>query len=153
MSLGQITEIIAMLGLASLFARWRLKWIFAAGLLVAVLRYCLSALNQPVWVLLGVTLHGFSFTLFFITAQIYLNERIDPAWRTRAQALMALMVSGVGNLLGYLGAGSWLRTCTVGERTNWTGYWSGLTVVLVAVLVYFLKAYHGRGTGLRRAQP
>jgi MFS family permease len=32
MSLGQVTEIIAMFALAGLFVRWRLKWIFAGGL-------------------------------------------------------------------------------------------------------------------------
>jgi hypothetical protein len=35
MTLGQVTEIGAMFGLATLLARWRLKWIFAVGLSVA----------------------------------------------------------------------------------------------------------------------
>jgi hypothetical protein len=35
-------------------------------------------------VLAGVSLHGFAFTLFFITAQLYLDQRVDPAWRARA---------------------------------------------------------------------
>ena len=34
--------------------------------------------------LLGIFLHGASFVPVFITAQIYLNQRIDSAWRTRA---------------------------------------------------------------------
>ena len=36
MSLGQVTEIIALFGLAWLLANWRLKWIFAAGLAFGV---------------------------------------------------------------------------------------------------------------------
>jgi nucleoside transporter len=152
MSLGQITEIVAMLGLAGLFARWRLKWIFAGGLAVGVLRYALCCLDGKTWVLLGVTLHGASFTLFYITSQIYLNERVDPAWRGRAQALFWLMSGGVGSLLGYLGTGFWLRLSTHQGVTHWPVFWGGLSLAICAVFVFFLIAYHGRG-GFLIAKP
>jgi len=41
MSLGQITEVIAMGSLGFLLLRWRLKWIFACGLGFGVLRFAL----------------------------------------------------------------------------------------------------------------
>jgi hypothetical protein len=150
MSLGQVTEILAMVTLAGLFARWRLKWIFAGGIAVGVIRYALCALNQKAWLLLGVTLHGLSFTLFFITAQIYLNQRVASEWRARAQALMWLMSSGVGNLLGYVGGGAWLRAMTRDGVTQWPVFWGGLSGAMALVLLYFLVAYHGQGGGLRR---
>jgi MFS family permease len=146
MTLGQITEIIAMLALGSLLANWRLKWIFAAGLAFGVIRFALCALDSTGWLLAGVALHGCSFTLVFITAQIYLEERIDTAWRARAQALMSLMTGGVGNLLGYLGTGGWFAVNATPGRENWAVFWSGLAVSVAAVLAYFLLAYHGRGT-------
>lgn len=151
MSLGQITEILSMLCLASLFARWRLKWIFTAGLAFGVLRFALCALNQKAWLLAGITLHGFSFTLIYVTAQIYLNERIEAAWRARAQALLSLMTSGFGNLAGYLGTGFWFRTCTDSTGTDWPLYWSGVALAVAAVFFFFLIAYHGRSTGFRRS--
>src|SRR4029077_4496866 len=95
-SIGQVSEIVAMVWLSSVLVRWRLKWTLAAGLTFGVIRYALSALDGKGWVLAGVSLHGFAFTLFFITAQIYLDQRVDPAWRARAQALFN-MVLGVGN--------------------------------------------------------
>lgn len=152
MSLGQITEIIAMFALAGLFARWRLKWIFAAGLVVGVLRYTLCALDRQLWLLIGVALHGASFTLFYITAQIYLNERVDHAWRARAQALMSLMNSGVGNLVGYIGTGLWLGICTKGSAPNWTLFWNGLALLMVLVLVYFVARYGGQWAGLTKGK-
>jgi MFS family permease len=145
MTLGQVTEIIAMLGLARVLTRWRLKWIFACGLGFALLRYVLCALDGKGWVLAGVTLHGFAFTLFFVTAPIYLNERIDAAWRTRAQALFTLMTSGAGNLIGYLGTGWWFAACQRADGMHWPLFWSGLAAAVACVLVYFLIAYHGRG--------
>lgn len=144
MSLGQVTEIIAMLGLAYLLTAFRLKWLFVAGLSIGVLRYVLCALDTKVSLLMGVTLHGFAFTLVFITTQIYLDERIDAAWKARAQALMAFMMAGVGNLIGYLGTGWWFNACDRPSGTNWPLFWGALAGVIGLVLVYFVIAYHGK---------
>jgi MFS family permease len=102
--------------------------------------------------LAGVTLHGLSFTLFFITAQIYLHERVEQVWRARAQALMSLMTSGVGNLVGYLGTGFWFQTCTTRTGARWSLFWSGLALAVGLVLMFFVAAYHGRGAGFRKAE-
>jgi MFS family permease len=151
MSLGQITEIIAMFALAGLLTQWRLKWIFAAGLSFGALRYVFCSVNEKGWLLAGVTLHGFSFTLFFITAQIYLNERIEASWRARAQALMSLMNSGLGSLVGYLGSGFWFSLCGGPSATQWPRFWDGLALVVGIVLVSFLIAYRGRAVGFRKS--
>jgi hypothetical protein len=146
MSLAQTTEIIAMFGLAWLLHHWRLKWIFACGLAFGVLRFALSAMDTKTSLLLGVSLHGASFVLVFITAQIYLNQRIDSAWRARAQALLTLLNSGVGSLIGYLGTGWWFDTCARPVGTRWPLFWGGLSATVAAVLVYFLAAYRGKSS-------
>jgi len=150
MTLGQITEITAMFLLAGLFANWRLKWIFAAGLFVGFLRFGMCAVDRKFWVLGGITLHGFSYALVYVTAQIYLNERVETAWRARAQALMSLMSSGVGNLLGYLGTGIWFEACSEKGATRWTLFWGCLSLAIGGVLLFFLVAYRGRSTGFRK---
>jgi MFS family permease len=152
MTLGQVTEIIAMFVLGGLLLRWRLKWIFASGLCFGVLRFTLSALNGKMWVLAGVLLHGCSYTLVLITAQIYLEERVDATWRARAQALFTLMTSGVGNLSGFLSTGLWFSACTGATSTQWPLFWGGLATAVGVVLAYFLIAYHGVGTGLLRVK-
>ena len=141
MGLGQVTEIIAMFGLAWLLANWRLKWIFVGGLSFGVARFAVSALNTEPSLLLGITLHGASFVLVFITAQIFLDQNIDPSWRTRAQALLTLMNGGIGNLIGYLGTGWWFDACTRASHTRWPVFWGGLSALVVVILVYFLTAY------------
>lgn len=150
MTLGQVTEIICMFLLGGLLLRWRLKWIFAAGLTLGVARFALSAVNNQPAMLAGVTLHGASFTLVFITAQIYLDQRVDPGWRARAQALLSLVNGGVGNLLGYLGTGAWFAACTQAGGTKWSVFWGGLAAAVAMVLVYFLVAYQGRAGGLSK---
>ncbi|MBI5769204.1 MAG: MFS transporter [Verrucomicrobia bacterium] len=145
MSLGQITEIAAMIALGAMIARWRLKWIVAAGLAIGAIRFALCATGTKWGLLAGIILHGGSFTLVYITAQIYLDQRIDHAWRARAQALMTLMNSGFGNLAGYLGTGAWFAVCAQRGESRWPLFWIGLSLASLAVLALFLTAYRGRG--------
>jgi len=144
MSLGQVSEIIAMFGLGALILRWRLKWIIACGLGFGILRFALSALNGKAVLLAGVMLHGCSYALVTTTTQIYLDQRVDPAWRTRAQALMSLLNSGVGNLVGYLGIGWWFSQCTGPAGTRWPEFWGCLALIVSLVMIHFLISYHGR---------
>jgi hypothetical protein len=58
----------------------------------------------------------------------------------------------VGNLLGYLGTGWWLTRCTGFSGTQWPLFWGGLASAVGAVMVYFLTAYRGVGSGLLRAK-
>lgn len=144
MSLAQTTEILTMLLLAGLLTRFRLKWVFLSGIIICVVRYSMNAMNTQAWIMTGTTLHGFAFTLYFITTQIYLEERIDPKWRVRAQALLALLMSGVGNLLGYLGGGWWYDHCRTEGVTDWPRFWYGETALTAAVCIFFALAYRGR---------
>ncbi len=149
MSLAQVTEIIAMLSLAWLLHNWRLKWIFACGLGIGVARFAFSALDTRHSLLLGVALHGASFVLVFITAQIYLDQNIAPAWRSRAQALMTLMNGGIGNLIGYLGSGWWFNECTRSTGTKWPLFWGVLACLVGAALIFFLSAFRDKNLPIR----
>ena len=144
MSLGQVSEVFAMLAIGGLFGRFNLKWIIAIGLLFGVCRYGLYATNSAWAVLLGLSFHGFAFTLTHISSQIYLAERVDPELRTRAQALLSLMTAGVGNLLGYFLTASWLTLCTDDTNVVWFQYWTGLGALVMGVLGYFLVGYRGK---------
>jgi nucleoside transporter len=144
MTFGQATEILSMFLLAGLLSRWRLKTIFLTGIGFGVLRYAACALNTPFWLLVGITLHGCAFTLYLITTQIYLEQRIDPAWRARAQALYVLLLSGVGNTFGYLGCKWWSDANTVNGSTNWPLFWSGLAASVGVIWIWFALSYRGR---------
>jgi MFS family permease len=144
MTLGQVTELFCMFTLGTMLAKWRLKWIFVTGLSFGVLRFVLCAFNTRLLLLAGVFLHGASFTLVFVTAQIYLDQRVEASWRARAQALMTLVNSGAGNLVGYLSTGAWFAACTGPVGTRWTLFWNGMAGASGAVLIYFLSAYRGR---------
>lgn len=145
LSVAQVAEIGTMLLLSRVMRRVRLKWVFAAGIGICVVRYWLASFSQLTPVLLGIFLHGFAFTLYFITTQIYLEQRIEPRWRARAQALLALLMSGVGNLIGYLAGGWWAARCGVSAgQGDWRSFWLGQTAAAASVLLFFVIAYRGR---------
>jgi nucleoside transporter len=148
MSLAQISEFASIACMGWLLLKWRLKWIFALGLGFGVLRFAFSAVNDQTWLLVGIGLHGASYALVYITAQIYLEQRVDTAWRARAQALLTLMNNGMGNLIGFLGTGWWFNACTrTGGGTHWPVFWGGLSASVAVVLVYFLATYRGKPAG------
>ncbi|HZJ15327.1 MAG TPA: MFS transporter [Chthoniobacteraceae bacterium] len=143
MSLGQITETITMFGLAALFGRFRLKWIFLTGIGFGIARYVIFALDTKTALLAGIALHGFCYTLFFITAQLYLEKRIDPQLRARAQSLLTLMSGGLGTLIGAIASGWWRDACRVGNATNWPQFWLGMAGAIGVVFVFFAVSYRG----------
>ncbi len=148
MSLGQLTEILGMVVLSSLLSRYRLKWVFLSGIAFGVARYALFTHGSPWAMYLGIFLHGACFTLFIVTAQIYLEQRIPPEMRARAQALLTLMMSGIGSLVGTLGCGWWRVMCKDGgTAVDWSRFWLGLTVVMMGVMLFFAIAYRGRKHG------
>lgn len=147
MSIGQIMEVVGLFGLAWLLARFRLKWLFLAGIACGALRYGFFMFDTLPALCAGIFMHGLCFTLFFMSAQIYLEQRIAPAMRARAQALLSLMMSGIGNLVGYLCCGAWRTFCTEGGRTDWHSYWLGLTLLILAIMGWFALCYRGKHRG------
>ena len=60
------------------------------------------------------------------------------------QALLTLMMSGIGNLFGTLGTGWWRMFCQHEGHTNWAAFWGGMTAMTSAVFIFFAFAYQGR---------
>jgi MFS family permease len=144
MSLGQVSEVLALLAISAILHRWSFKRIVVAGIALGVLRYVLYSSNMAMPVLFGLSLHGVAFTFTYISTQIYLAERIEPGWQVRAQALLSLMTGGIGNLAGYLSTGVWMELCRTNGSVNWSIYWGGLSAVVFGVMVYFAISYKGQ---------
>lgn len=151
MTLGQAAETIAMVGLGWLLAHARLKWIFGLGLGFAVLRYVSMAVAARTgWVPLmsvGLAMHGLVYTFYFVTAQIFLEVRVDKAVRARGQALLTTVSGGLGALGGTLLSGVWHRWCfalDLPRDHQWSLFWWGMTVPALAAAAYFFTAYRGR---------
>ena len=149
MTVGQLTEVVAMLIMGWLLRTWTIKAIFVLALGCGTLRYLLYALgaadNSIASVLLGVALHGICWTYFFEAGKVFLARRIELAIRTQSQALLALLTSGIGGLAGTALVG-WAHGYLVNETTGsgWSDYWWLLTAVCGLCVIGFMIGYRGK---------
>jgi hypothetical protein len=149
MTIGQLTEVVAMLMMGWLLRTWRIKSIFVLALGCGTLRYLLFAVGASddslVFVLLGVALHGICWSYFFEAGKVFLARRIERGIRTQSQALLALFTSGIGGLAGTAFVG-WAHGYLVNETTGvgWSDYWWLLTAVCGFCVIGFMIGYRGK---------
>jgi MFS family permease len=149
MTIAQISEIAAMLLVGSVMVRFRVKVILLWALALSVLRFAMSAYAGASglinWHIGGIALHGMCYTFYFITAQVFLDRRVDPGLRGQAQGLLALVSGGLGPLAGALFCG-WLRNhCVDSHGRGWMDFWSILAVTIALCFVIFALLYRGIG--------
>ena len=67
-------------------------------------RYTLFALGAPTdqraMILIGIALHGICYDFFFVTGQIYTDQKAAEPIRAQAQGLLVMLTLGVGMLIG-----------------------------------------------------
>lgn len=154
MTLGQISEVGAMLLLGFMLRRWRIKWLFLFAMTCGLLRYLSYAVgassNSFPWILFGISFHGLCWTFFFEAGRLFLDRRVEPEVRSQAQALLSLISTGAGGVIGTVAVG-WLHsTMVVPDPARWTTYWLILSLMCVACMVIFALGYQG-GRGSQSA--
>jgi MFS family permease len=148
MTIAQVIETFSMLVLASVMTRFRIKTVLTWALGFSVLRFLLSALagvdGVAVWHIAGIALHGICFTFYFVTAQVFLDRRVDPGLKSQAQGLLAMVSNGLGPLIGTLVCGWMRQTLVHPDGTGWTAYWLWLAAMVFVCLIIFVAFYRGR---------
>jgi len=101
MSIAQIAEIAIMLSLPFILPRWGVRKTLVVGIIAWPIRYAIFALLPVKWlVLASLTLHGFCYVFFFVVGFIYVDQVASKDIRASAQALVALVVLGLGRWVG-----------------------------------------------------
>lgn len=149
MTVAQILEVGGMFLIGAVMTRYRVKTVLLWALGLSVARYGMSAVagvtGNIMWHIAGVALHGVCYTFYFITAQVFLDRRVDPGLKGQAQGLLAMVSGGLGPLAGALVCG-WLRARCVSENgSGWEMFWGILTAMIAVCFVVFAIFYQGRG--------
>lgn len=145
MTMGQMSEILFLLLMPFFFKRFGYKIMLVVGMAAWGARYALFMFGNPtelVWMLYGgIILHGICYDFFFVTGQIYVDERAPKAVKNAAQGLITFATYGVGMFIG-----SWLSGIIVEANTVmsddvkqylWDQIWLVPAVLSVIVLVLF----------------
>jgi nucleoside transporter len=158
-TLGQMSEMLFMLAMPVLFARWGVKKMLLAGMAAWVLRYALFAAAAPsavYWMIaLGILLHGICYDFFFVTGQIYVDKKSTPAIRGQAQGFFVFVTYGVGMLIGAQVAGNVYNRFLGGAPAlaleQWKSFWILPSVFAAVILVFFGLAFHDREAEVKRS--
>jgi hypothetical protein len=149
-----------MLVMPFFFARLGVKWMLAVGMAAWVLRYFLfaGAWGGPndehvKWmVLAGIILHGICYDFFFVTGQIYTEQKAPKQIRAQAQGFLVFVTQGVGMLIGNQVFGRLVdhyttrSTGPAGEEivtVDWQTVWTIPALFALAVLVLFVILFRG----------
>jgi nucleoside transporter len=144
MTLGQASEIGFMLLMPWFLVRLGVKKMLLIGMVAWTVRYLAFAYGNAgslVWLLyLGIVVHGICYDFFFVTGQIYVDQRADIRIRAAAQGFIAFVTLGVGQLVG-----SWLSGVVVQQHTatgttnvhDWTAIWLVPAVGAFVILLVF----------------
>lgn len=145
MSMGQMSETIFMFLMPFFFARLGIKKMLLLGMAAWVLRYLLFGFGDAgsgIWLLYGgIILHGICYDFFFVTGQIYTDERAGPRIRSAAQGMITLATYGVGMLIGFWVAGQVANYFKTPDGHNWKNIWMVPAAIAAFILLLFLVLF------------
>jgi nucleoside transporter len=147
---GQMSELVFMVTLPWFFKRLGVKYTLTLGMLAWVLRYLMFGFGDAgslVWMLyLGIILHGICYDFFFVTGQVYVDQKAPTALRAAAQGLITFITYGIGMFLGAYLSG-WVvdlyaNTSAGGTLAhNWRSIWMVPAIGSAIVLFIFLIGF------------
>ena len=142
MTLGQMSEIGFMLLMPWFLVRLGVKKMLLVGMVAWTLRYVFFAYGDAgsaIWMLYaGILLHGICYDFFFVTGQIYVDQRADVRIRAAAQGLIAFVTLGVGMFIGAWASGEVVAAYALETGGHdWRTIWLVPAAMAAAVLALF----------------
>jgi len=142
MSLGQASEVIFMLLIPLAYTRLGVKNMLILGLIAWILRFICFGYGDvsSEWLLyIAIILHGICYDFFFVTGQIYTDNKAGEKIKSSAQGLISLATYGIGMGIGSKLSGIVLDMYTRPDGSHdWLSVWIVPAVIAAIVLVLFV---------------
>lgn len=149
MSLGQASEVIFMLLIPLAYTRLGVKKMLIVGLIAWIIRFICFGNGDGgsgEWMLyLAIVLHGVCYDFFFVTGQIYTDNKAGEKIKSSAQGLISLATYGIGMGIGSKLSGIVLDMYTRPDGTkDWLSVWLVPAGIAAAVLILFVLLFTDR---------
>jgi nucleoside transporter len=150
MSLGQASEVIFMLLIPVAFTRLGVKKMLVVGLVAWIIRFLCFGYGDGIsseWILyIGIILHGVCYDFFFVTGQIYTDQKAGEKIKNSAQGLITFATYGIGMGIGSKLSGIVLDYYTVNEVKDWQSVWMVPAAIAGVVLLLFVFFFSEKKT-------
>lgn len=144
MTLGQISEVFVLLGLARLLGRVSYRRLMLAGMVIQVLRFALYTSAWLPLALVGVSLNGFIFAWLYTCITMYVDSHTADAERAGVHQILVFVFGGISSLIGNISAGLLNDRSPAGSLAGWQGFWLvptlGGLAILGLMLVFFVRS-------------
>jgi nucleoside transporter len=142
MTMGQMSETLFLFLMPLFFVRFGIKQMLLIGMIAWVLRYLLFAygnVDDNLWMLYaGIILHGICYDFFFVTGQIYTDQKAGKEVRSSAQGLITLATYGLGMYIGFYVAGMIVDQNAIDAAHNWNKIWIFPCIFAAGISFLFL---------------
>lgn len=146
LSISQISEVIFILAIPSIYKRFGIKWITVISMVAWVFRFALFGISSPegiglFFLICSMIIYGMAFDFYNISGSLFIDKESNASNRNAAQGLFAFTTGGLGPIIGGYVSGFIVDFFTIGTEKNWTAIWFVFTGYSLIISVLFFIVF------------